>query len=164
MFPRVHHPFLLWEGCNQAAKSRYNTMLAQLLPRHIFSPCVVDWNMLNHMGCGEVIDEMLTIKLCVASIDEEIFTSEAWTKAFNIKDLYERMGSMEIRQGAIERMDYRQSYHWDRYHGVFKHMAGMYNIPMDGTYNPPGYDQHQYQQYYQQYLPQQQQPGDDDDE
>ncbi|GJX56722.1 hypothetical protein Tco_0286619 [Tanacetum coccineum] len=29
----------------------------------------------------------------------------------SIQDLYERMGSMEIRQGAIERMSYRQSYH-----------------------------------------------------
>nr|GEU46798.1 hypothetical protein [Tanacetum cinerariifolium] len=31
----------------------------------------------------------------------------------SMQDLYERMGSMEIRQGAIERMAYRQSYHWD---------------------------------------------------
>ncbi|GJR04089.1 hypothetical protein Tco_0527073 [Tanacetum coccineum] len=37
------------------------------------------------MGCGGVIYEMLTIKLCVARTDEEIFTLEAWTKAFNIK-------------------------------------------------------------------------------
>ncbi|GKB19295.1 hypothetical protein Tco_0853218 [Tanacetum coccineum] len=28
-----------------------------------------------------------------------------------MQDLYERMGNMEIRQGAIERMSYRQSYH-----------------------------------------------------
>ncbi|GJR31004.1 hypothetical protein Tco_1107236 [Tanacetum coccineum] len=87
MLSRVHHPFLLWEGCNQAAKSRYNTRLAQLLPRHIYSPCVVDWNMLNQMCCGEVIDEMLTIKLCVFGTDEDIFTSEAWTGAFNINKL-----------------------------------------------------------------------------
>ncbi|GJU04345.1 hypothetical protein Tco_1114683 [Tanacetum coccineum] len=42
--------------------------------------------MLNHMSCGEVIDEMLTIKLSVAGTDEEIFTSEAWTRAFNIEE------------------------------------------------------------------------------
>nr|GEV81768.1 hypothetical protein [Tanacetum cinerariifolium]GEW08938.1 hypothetical protein [Tanacetum cinerariifolium] len=53
MLPCVHHSFLLWEGCNQAAKSRYNTRLAQLLPRLINSPCFVDWNVLNQMGCGE---------------------------------------------------------------------------------------------------------------
>ncbi|GKF63847.1 hypothetical protein Tco_0187295 [Tanacetum coccineum] len=29
----------------------------------------------------------------------------------SMQDLYERMGNMEIRQGAIERMSYRQSYH-----------------------------------------------------
>ncbi|GKE64983.1 hypothetical protein Tco_1519144 [Tanacetum coccineum] len=37
-------------------------------------------------------------------------------------DLYERMGSMEIRHEAIERMEYRHAYHWDRYQGVFEHM------------------------------------------
>ncbi|GJU59118.1 hypothetical protein Tco_1236884 [Tanacetum coccineum] len=70
------------------------------------------------------------------------------------EDLYERIGSMEIRQGAIERMAYRQSYHWDRYARVFEHMAGVYNVPLQGTYNPPGYAQPQFDQYYQQYPPQ----------
>ncbi|GKA60670.1 hypothetical protein Tco_0760077 [Tanacetum coccineum] len=28
MLPRVYHEFLLWEGCNRAAKTRYNTILA----------------------------------------------------------------------------------------------------------------------------------------
>nr|GEW78685.1 hypothetical protein [Tanacetum cinerariifolium] len=37
-------------------------------------------NMLNHMGCGEVI------RLCVAGTDEEIFTSKAWTRDFNIEE------------------------------------------------------------------------------
>ncbi|GJX49885.1 hypothetical protein Tco_0276730 [Tanacetum coccineum] len=86
ILPRVHHPFFLWEGCTHAAKSLYNTKLAQFLPRLIHSPCVINWNMLNHMGCGEVIDEMLTIKLSVAGNDEEIFTSEAWTMDFKIDD------------------------------------------------------------------------------
>ncbi|GJW56478.1 hypothetical protein Tco_0103209 [Tanacetum coccineum] len=31
----------------------------------------------------------------------------------SMQELYKRMGSMEIRQGAIERRAYRQSYHWD---------------------------------------------------
>ncbi|GJZ81653.1 hypothetical protein Tco_0646647, partial [Tanacetum coccineum] len=35
----------------------------------------------------------------------------------SMQDLYERMGSMEIRQGAIEMMAYRKSYKWDRYAG-----------------------------------------------
>ncbi|GKG06874.1 hypothetical protein Tco_0329843, partial [Tanacetum coccineum] len=29
----------------------------------------------------------------------------------SMQDLYDRMGSMEIREEAIERIDYRQSYH-----------------------------------------------------
>nr|GEU69373.1 hypothetical protein [Tanacetum cinerariifolium] len=81
----------------------------------------------------------------------------------SMQDLYDRM---EIHQEAIEHMDYRQSYHWDRYHGVFKHMAGVYSVPLQGAYNPPGYAQPWYDQYYQQYQPpppQYQQQQDDDE-
>ncbi|GKA04567.1 hypothetical protein Tco_0683687 [Tanacetum coccineum] len=60
----------------------------------------------------------------------------------SMQDLYERMGSMKICQGAIERMSYRQSYHWDKYAGVFEHIAGVYNVSLQRAYNPPGYDQH----------------------
>nr|GFD39888.1 hypothetical protein [Tanacetum cinerariifolium] len=35
----------------------------------------------------------------------------------SMQDLYYMMGSMEIRQGAIERISYRQFYHWDMYAG-----------------------------------------------
>ncbi|GJY83196.1 hypothetical protein Tco_0496572, partial [Tanacetum coccineum] len=56
-------------------------------------------------------------------------------------DLYDRMGSMEICQGATERMTYRQSYHWDRYAEVFEHMVRVYSVPLQGAYNPPGYAQ-----------------------
>ncbi|GJR60073.1 hypothetical protein Tco_1502235 [Tanacetum coccineum] len=69
----------------------------------------------------------------------------------SMQDLDERMGSMEIRQGAIERMSYRQSYHWDRYAGVFEHMAEVYNVPLQGVYNPLRYAQPQADHYYQQY-------------
>ncbi|GJR29936.1 ribonuclease H-like domain-containing protein [Tanacetum coccineum] len=82
----------------------------------------------------------------------------------SIKDLYDRIGRMEIRQDAIERMEYRQSYHWDRYHGVFEHMAGVYSIPLQEAYNPPGYAQPQYDHNYQQYPPTPPQQQQDDDE
>ncbi|GJY63162.1 hypothetical protein Tco_0464622 [Tanacetum coccineum] len=59
----------------------------------------------------------------------------------SMQDLYDRMGRMKIRQEAIERMEYMQSYHWDRYQGVFEHMAGVYSVPLQGAYNPPGYAQ-----------------------
>ncbi|GKC50759.1 hypothetical protein Tco_1073504 [Tanacetum coccineum] len=42
----------------------------------------------------------------------------------SIQDLYERMS-------------------------IFEHMAGVYSVPLQGAYNPPGYDQQQYDQYYQ---------------
>ncbi|GJY30140.1 hypothetical protein Tco_0413635 [Tanacetum coccineum] len=71
----------------------------------------------------------------------------------SMQDLYDRMGRMKIRQEAIKRMEYRQSYHWDRYQGVFKHMARVYSVLMQGAYNPPGYAQSQYDQYYWQYPP-----------
>ncbi|GJV43369.1 ribonuclease H-like domain-containing protein [Tanacetum coccineum] len=83
---QVHHEFLLWEGCNNEAKSRYNTKLANLLPRHVYSPCVVNWDVLNRIGCDGEIDDMLRIKLREAESNEEIFTSVAWIRAFNIKE------------------------------------------------------------------------------
>ncbi|GJX14214.1 retrotransposon ORF1 [Tanacetum coccineum] len=42
----------------------------------------------------------------------------------------------------------RASVH-DLYQGVFEHMVGVYSVPLQGTYNPPGYSQPQYDQYYQ---------------
>nr|GEY82598.1 hypothetical protein [Tanacetum cinerariifolium] len=44
----------------------------------------------------------------------------------SMQDLYDRI---EIRQ-AVERMEYKHSYHWDRYQGVFEHMARFYNVPL----------------------------------
>ncbi|GKB92778.1 hypothetical protein Tco_0965050 [Tanacetum coccineum] len=65
----------------------------------------------------------------------------------SMQDLYDRMGRMEIRQEAIERMS------------IGSHITRT-------AYNPPGYAQPQYDQYYQQYPPplQYQQQQQDDDE
>ncbi|GKA36491.1 hypothetical protein Tco_0722982 [Tanacetum coccineum] len=105
------------------------------------------------MDCDGEIGDMLRIRLREARSDEEIFTSVAWIRAFNInKPFYAElchefystykfdevcvddelqtkkiikfrlggrahslalMGRMEIRQEAIERMEYSQSYHYD---------------------------------------------------
>ncbi|GJX16637.1 hypothetical protein Tco_0217469 [Tanacetum coccineum] len=59
----------------------------------------------------------------------------------SMQDLYEHMGSTEIRHEAIERMEYRHAYHWDKYQGVFEHMAEVYSVSLQGAYNPPGYAQ-----------------------
>nr|GEV52471.1 ribonuclease H-like domain-containing protein [Tanacetum cinerariifolium] len=54
------------EGCNRDAKSRYNTKLANLLPRHVYSPCDVNYDILNGMGYDGEINDMLRIKLLEA--------------------------------------------------------------------------------------------------
>ncbi|GJU69020.1 hypothetical protein Tco_1255279 [Tanacetum coccineum] len=82
LLPQVYHEFLLWEGCSRDAKSRYNTRLAQLLPRHIYSPCIVNLDVLNRMGCDGEIDDMLRIRMCEAESEKEIFTSVAWIRGF----------------------------------------------------------------------------------
>nr|GFA11121.1 hypothetical protein [Tanacetum cinerariifolium] len=78
--------FMSFNPCSRDAKSRYNTRLAQLLPRHIYSPCIVNWDVLNQMGCDGEIDDMLRIRLHEARSDEEIFTFVAWIRAFNINE------------------------------------------------------------------------------
>nr|GEV16678.1 retrotransposon Orf1 [Tanacetum cinerariifolium] len=299
LLPNIHHEFLEWSGCSREAKSRYNTRLATLLPKLIYSPHIMDWQLLHKIGYGEEIDHMLKISLEEAQSNKDILFSVAWVRAFNIRepispelcyefyatyvfdevsvddelqskkiisfrlggyahsptllefarrlrvlhkmityglyqrttgyekiqkndlwllsmfearhqngyanvawvivkwikrkgvgshkdskiccgqfiskiirkskvfteDLYERIGSMDIRHEAIKRMEYRHTYYWDRYQGAFEHKAGVYNVPLQGDYNPPGYAQPQYDQYYQQYYPQQppQQQHDDED-
>nr|GEV77566.1 zf-CCHC domain-containing protein/DUF4219 domain-containing protein/UBN2 domain-containing protein [Tanacetum cinerariifolium] len=86
MLARVFHEILLWGTCPRSAKTRYNTKLAHLLPKPIYSPCIVDWRMLNIMGCGEEIENMLKIKVYEAGIQKEIFSSEAWRRVFDIKE------------------------------------------------------------------------------
>ncbi|GJT86775.1 hypothetical protein Tco_1068492 [Tanacetum coccineum] len=82
----VHHEFLEWRGCSREAKSRYNSRLETLLPKLIYSPQIVDWQLLHKIGCGDEIDRLLKISLKEAQSDEEIFFSMAWVRAFNIRE------------------------------------------------------------------------------
>nr|GEY44581.1 hypothetical protein [Tanacetum cinerariifolium]GFA19930.1 hypothetical protein [Tanacetum cinerariifolium] len=82
----VHHEFLEWSGCSREAKSCYNSRLATLLPKLIYSPHIVDWQLLNKVGYGEEIDQMLKISLKEAESNEDIFFSVAWLRAFNIQE------------------------------------------------------------------------------
>ncbi|GJV14121.1 hypothetical protein Tco_1359444 [Tanacetum coccineum] len=86
LLSQVYHEFFLWEGCNRDAKSRYYTRLVQLLPRLIYSPCIVNWDVLNRMDCDGEIDDMLKIRVREAESEEEIFTLVAWIRAFNINE------------------------------------------------------------------------------
>nr|GEV43856.1 RNA-directed DNA polymerase [Tanacetum cinerariifolium] len=74
------------DGCNRDAKFGYNTRLANLLLIHIYSPCVVNWDVLNRMRCDGEIDDILRIRLREAGSNEEVFTSVAWIRAFNINE------------------------------------------------------------------------------
>ncbi|GKF01946.1 hypothetical protein Tco_0028869, partial [Tanacetum coccineum] len=69
LLPDVHHKFLEWRGC-----------------KLIYSPQIVDWQLLHKIGCGDEIDQMLKISLKEAQSDEEIFFSVAWVRAFNIRE------------------------------------------------------------------------------
>ncbi|GKB95586.1 hypothetical protein Tco_0981723 [Tanacetum coccineum] len=82
----VHHEFFKWRGCSTKAKSCYNSRLATLLPKLIYSPQIVDWQLLHKIGCGDDIDKMLKISLKEAQSDEEIFFFVAWVRAFNIRE------------------------------------------------------------------------------
>ncbi|GJX08174.1 hypothetical protein Tco_0196106 [Tanacetum coccineum] len=72
---------------SRAAKTRYNTNLARLLPKQIYSPVIVDWGVLNNIGCVKEIKAMLEIKLYEIGGQEEIFRSKAWRRAFDINEL-----------------------------------------------------------------------------
>ncbi|GJY10623.1 hypothetical protein Tco_0378808 [Tanacetum coccineum] len=78
--------FLEWRGFSREAKSRYNSRLTTLLLKLIYSPQIVDWQLLHKIGCGDEIDQMLKLSLKEAQSDEEIFFSVAWVKAFNIRE------------------------------------------------------------------------------
>nr|GEU99629.1 hypothetical protein [Tanacetum cinerariifolium] len=71
---------------NWAAKTKHNTNLARLLPKQIYASSVVDWELLNAMGCGEEIERILEIKLVEMGGDQEIFSFEAWRRAFDINE------------------------------------------------------------------------------
>ncbi|GJY52833.1 reverse transcriptase domain-containing protein [Tanacetum coccineum] len=181
MLPRVHRDFLQWGNANRTVKSQYNTNLARLPPKQIYSPCIVDWGVLNNLGCAKEIKAMLEIKLYEMGGEEEkrrysvsnlgdvpltsmnqsmqsyvmsfipptslmssheirdggfevyfqgglrnddhfnaikywlSISSEEELRYLGVQtrplgDLYERMGSMEIRHGVLERMSRRQLY------------------------------------------------------
>ncbi|GJZ40354.1 ribonuclease H-like domain-containing protein [Tanacetum coccineum] len=78
LLPDVHHEFLEWRGCSREAKSRYNYRVVTLLLKLIYSPQIVDWQLLHKISCGDEIDQMLKISLKEAQSEEEIFFSVAW--------------------------------------------------------------------------------------
>ncbi|GJX11491.1 hypothetical protein Tco_0201350 [Tanacetum coccineum] len=82
----VYHPNLLWAGYSRDSKMKYNIVRSHLLPKQVFVHCVIDWTVLNRMGCAETIEEMLEIKVIEMGGNEEVFSSEAWRRAFDINE------------------------------------------------------------------------------
>ncbi|GJW36916.1 hypothetical protein Tco_0059836 [Tanacetum coccineum] len=82
----VYHEFLEWRGCSREAKSRYNSRLATLLPKLIYLPQIVDWQLLHKIGCRDEIDQMLKFSLKEAQTEDEVFFFVAWVRAFNIRE------------------------------------------------------------------------------
>ncbi|GJY87992.1 reverse transcriptase domain-containing protein [Tanacetum coccineum] len=61
-------------GSSRPKRSRqYETVEKAMLLHPIYSPCIVDWRVLNKMGCVEEIENMLEIKVYEAGSQEEIF-------------------------------------------------------------------------------------------
>ncbi|GKC39177.1 hypothetical protein Tco_1051561, partial [Tanacetum coccineum] len=60
----------------------YNTNLARILPKQVYSPCIMDWTVLNTLVYGDVIEDMSEIKVYEMGGDQELFTFEAWRRAF----------------------------------------------------------------------------------
>ncbi|GJR62941.1 hypothetical protein Tco_1505103 [Tanacetum coccineum] len=82
----VLHEFLLWGNCNMTLKNRYSTNLAGNLSKQIYSPFIVDWNVLNTLGCDNAIGDMLEVRVNEMGSDAVLFTSEAWKHAFDINE------------------------------------------------------------------------------
>nr|GEV96987.1 hypothetical protein [Tanacetum cinerariifolium] len=72
----VLYDFLMWGNCNKTFKTRYNTNLTENLPKQLYSPFIVDWNVLNTLGCGNAIEDMLEVRMNEMGSDEMLFTSE----------------------------------------------------------------------------------------
>ncbi|GKB51755.1 hypothetical protein Tco_0902508 [Tanacetum coccineum] len=82
----VLHEFLLWGNFNMTLKNRYNTNLDGNLSKQIYSPFIVDWTVLDTLGCGKTIEDMLKVRVNEIGSNEVLFTSEAWKRAFDINE------------------------------------------------------------------------------
>ncbi|GJT79899.1 hypothetical protein Tco_1054241 [Tanacetum coccineum] len=113
LLPDVHHEFLEWRGCSREAKSRYNSRLATLLPKLIYSPQIVDWQLLHKIGCGDKIDQILsTQNFAVSSM---LLRIEEWRLGLYHVDELEEKGFDTYFQGGLrsgENFNARE--YWER--------------------------------------------------
>nr|GEV90458.1 hypothetical protein [Tanacetum cinerariifolium] len=83
----VLYEFMLWGNCNMKLKNKYNTNLAGNLSKQISSHFIIDWTVMDTLGCGKTIKDMLEVRMNEMRSDEVLFTSEAWKRNFDINEL-----------------------------------------------------------------------------
>nr|GEV15616.1 hypothetical protein [Tanacetum cinerariifolium] len=174
MLQRVHHEFFLWATCNRDAKAkqlmrcwrlrytrcenkrRYSLLKLEemhLTSENLFIPsCVrssiLPMNLIKRFLDATTLRELIGSNGRLIALDTVPGVSRVAMPRpprLTMQDLYDRMGNMESHQGVLEKMSHRQTYNSDRYVGVFEYMAGQYNIPLQGAYAPPGYDEEKQQ-------------------
>ncbi|GKD19780.1 hypothetical protein Tco_1208938 [Tanacetum coccineum] len=74
-------------GSSRSKRSRQHETVEEVLLLQVHHEFLLwNWDVLNRMGYDGEIDDMLRISLREAGSDEEIFTSVAWIRAFNINE------------------------------------------------------------------------------
>ncbi|GKB81392.1 hypothetical protein Tco_0948287, partial [Tanacetum coccineum] len=93
--------------------ARKSKVLTEEIIRSLSTP--VYYRDLDRTTLRELIDseDRLICDIPVDDVQRVAAQRAPRVQRASMQDLYERIGRMEIRQEAIERMEYRQSYHWD---------------------------------------------------
>ncbi|GJZ29580.1 ribonuclease H-like domain-containing protein [Tanacetum coccineum] len=113
MLPRVHHPFLLWEGCNQPARSRYNTKLDQLLPRLIYSPCVMDWNFDEVCAADELkTKKIIKFRLCGRAFSWTLLEFAKRLGLYNSEEIEEEGFDVYFQSGLCSDEHFNAQEYW----------------------------------------------------
>lgn len=77
------HPNLLWKGVGKAEKRTLNKRLNRLYFREIDVPRIMDRRIMRNLGCEEVLEDMLLVKVVIG---HEYVTSQMWKRALEIKE------------------------------------------------------------------------------
>lgn len=57
------HPNLLWPGVDKIRKGFHNDILWEISIREIHVPRIVDWKVMEKLGCHEILDDMILARL-----------------------------------------------------------------------------------------------------
>nr|GEV36450.1 hypothetical protein [Tanacetum cinerariifolium] len=129
LLPNVHHEFLEWRTeVGEVMKTLILKNIGKRLARigTYICDCKMDKKKGGWKSEGQSHLLWTTLRELIESEDRlihdipvddvpRISTQRApRVQRASMQDIYERMGIIEIRQEAIERMEYRQAYHWDR--------------------------------------------------